>query len=85
MAKTKFTVRMDTKVFESAKQYAGRHGTTVTNLVEEFFRSLEKVEKIPQETPILNELQGSLKAATSMDDYYDYLEEKYLNDRRNDK
>ena len=85
MAKTKFTVRVDAKVFESAKQYAGRHGTTVTSLVEEFFRSLEKVEKIPQETPILNELQGSLKATTSVEDYHNYLEEKYLDDRRNDK
>lgn len=78
MNKTKFTVRVDTDAFEAAKQYAGQHGTTVTNLVQEFFRSLGKVNKIPQETPILNELAGSLSADASMEDYRGHLEKKYL-------
>ncbi len=82
MNKTKFTVRVDADAFQAAKQYAGQHGTTVTNLVEEFFRSLEKVSEIPQETPILDELAGSLDADLSLEDYRAYLEEKYLGPAR---
>ena len=85
MNKTKFTVRVDTDAFSAAKRYAGQHGTTVTNLVEEFFRSLGKVNEISHETPILNELAGSLSADASMDDYRTYLEGKYLGDARTDR
>ena len=78
MSKTKFTVRVDVEVFESAKQYARQHGTTVTNLVEEYFRSLGRVSDIPKETPILIDLAGSLRPDTSLDEYRTYLEGKYL-------
>jgi hypothetical protein len=84
MNKTKFTVRVDADAFQTAKQYAGDHGTTVTNLVEEFFRSLGKVREIPLETPILNELAGSLNEHLSLEDYQAYLEKKYLGDARKD-
>ena len=82
MGKTKFTVRVDADAFETAKKYAGQHGTTVTNLVEEFFRSLGKVNEISLETPVLNELAGSLSQETSLKNYQAYLEGKYLGDTR---
>ena len=78
MEKTKFTVRIDRSAFEAAKLYAGQHSTTVTNLVEEFFRSLDKVEAISHDTPVLNELAGSLHTDTTMEDFYTHLEKKYL-------
>jgi hypothetical protein len=80
MDKTKFTARVDRDAFETAKKYAGNHSTTVTSLVEEFFRSLGKVDKIFQDTPILNELAGSLRIDTPLEDYHTYLEKKYLDD-----
>lgn len=80
MNKTKFTVRVNADALEAAKRYAGQHNTTVTSLVEEFFRSLGKVGEIPQETPILNELAGSLSDETSVEDYGVYLRGKYLDD-----
>ncbi len=80
MKKTKFTVRVNADALEAARQYAGQHGTTITNLVEEFFRSLGKVGEIPQETPVLNELAGSLSAEASVEDYRAYLQGKYLGD-----
>jgi Family of unknown function (DUF6364) len=80
MNKTKFTVRVDADALMAAKLYAGRHGTTVTNLVEEFFRSLGKTGEEPLETPILNELAGSLSAEMSLEDYRVYLQGKYLGD-----
>jgi hypothetical protein len=85
MSKTKFTVRVDADAFEAAKQYAVQHGTTVTNLVEEFFRSLNKVSQMSQETPILDELAGSLRTDASIEDYQTYLEEKYLGNRRTER
>ena len=84
MNKTKFTVRVEPEALEAAKRYAGEHQTTVTNLVEEYFRSLRKVNEIRQDTPILNELMGSLRPDTSLDDYYTYLEKKYLGDTGKD-
>jgi hypothetical protein len=78
MGKTKFTVRVEPEALETAKQYAEAHGTTVTSLVQEFFHSLGKIGDIPNETPVLNELAGSLNASASIDDYRAYLEEKYL-------
>jgi hypothetical protein len=84
MKKTKFTVRVDPHAFEAAKQYARNHDTTVTDLVEEFFRSLSKAEQVPIDTPVLNELAGSLSQDVSLDDYRAYLEEKYLGRPRKD-
>jgi len=78
MNKTKFTVRVDPDAFKAAKTYAEQHGITVTSLVEEFFRSLEMIDQIRPDTPILNSLAGSLRADATLDDYHQYLEDKYL-------
>lgn len=78
MGKTKFTVRVDETALLAAKHYADEHDTTVTSLVEAFFKSLDWVGKIPHGTPVLNELAGSLKESTDLDDYRDHLKEKYL-------
>jgi hypothetical protein len=78
MDKTKFTVRVDREAIEAAKTYARQHGITVTSLVEEFFRSLGKVDRIQDATPVLNALAGSLPADATLDDYKTYLEKKYL-------
>ncbi len=78
MGKTKFTVRVDAEAFKAAKEYAGQNGTTVTNLVEAFFRSLGQVKEIPLDTPVLSELAGSLNPGASVEDYEAYLKEKYL-------
>jgi hypothetical protein len=80
MGKTKFTVRVEPEALAAAKRYAESHGTTVTNLVAEFFRALGKVEEIPLQTPILEELAGSLSADASPEEYRRYLEGKYLGD-----
>jgi hypothetical protein len=81
MNKTKFTVRVDAEALNAAKQYARQHSITVTDLVEEFFRSLDKVDQLTYGTPILAELAGSLSTDVSIEDYHTYLEEKYLGDK----
>ena len=78
MEKTKFTIRIDPESLERARRYARRHGTTVTRLVNEFFRSLDKELLSQSDTPILDELSGSLSQATLLEDYHKHLESKYL-------
>ena len=78
MGKKKLTVRVDEQALASARKYAGEHGTTLTSLVQEFLRSLSKVEEISVDTPILEELAGSLSVETSLEDYQHHLEQKYL-------
>ena len=73
--KTKFTVRVDAEWVSAAKQYAARHNTTLTNLVGEYLRRLAKGQH--GQNPILQEMTGSLKTDTAIEDYHAYLEEKY--------
>jgi hypothetical protein len=80
MEKIKFTVRVDAHAFKSAKRYAGQHDTTITRLVEAYFRSLHKINQINTSTPILRELAGSLDQNLSLDDYREYLQGKYFDD-----
>ena len=78
MNRTKFTVRVKADAFEAAKRYAREHGTTVTKLVEALFESLGRADDLPQGTPILEELAGSLSPDASLEDYRLYLKKKYL-------
>jgi antitoxin component of RelBE/YafQ-DinJ toxin-antitoxin module len=84
MNRTKFSLRLDSDALETAKQYAEKHQISLTELVESYFRALEKVNNIPVDTPILNQLIGSLKTDTSLKDYHEHLEEKYLGRRDSD-
>jgi len=78
MEKTKFTIRIEAETLERAKRYARQHGTSVTRLVNEFFRSLEKERISVSDTPILDELSGTLPTEISSEDYHKHLESKYL-------
>jgi hypothetical protein len=78
MNKKKFTVRVGEEALQAAKEYAAAHDTTLTNLVDSFFRSIHRVGKINTETPILQKLAGSLRSDTTLEDYYAHLEKKYL-------
>ncbi len=78
MEKTKFTIRIEVEALERARRYARDHGTTVTRLVREFFRSLDKEMLAQSDTPVLDMLTGSLSPETSLEDYHRHLEAKYL-------
>jgi hypothetical protein len=76
MEKTKLTLRIEKPIIESAKGYAKRHNTTLSQLVAEFLRSLDVTEAYPS-TPILAELSGILPTDTSLESYHSHLEEKH--------
>jgi hypothetical protein len=80
MSKTKITVRVDADAYAAARRFAERKGVTVTDLVTQFFRSLEKEAKAASRTPILEELAGTLRPDTRIEDYDEHLERKYSGD-----
>ena len=75
----KITLYSDEDLIEEAKRYAKEHGTSLSKLTTEFFRTLARKRKTQSETPLTDRLQGSLKGADlDIDAYRRHLEEKYL-------
>ncbi len=77
MEQTKLTVRLPRDLIEGAKKYAADHDTTVTRLVTEYFRQLSAEEYLLADAPIVRRLSGILAEEATIDDYHQYLEEKY--------
>lgn len=100
---TKLTLRMDASLIETAKHYAATHGSSVSQMVANYFAALghtmadqacaakaATASPAPEDGktgsgPITRSLVGILKAKPgqpqiSEDDYYAYLERKYLGD-----
>jgi len=75
---TKLTVRVERDLIDSAKRYAQRQGITLSQLIEDYLRSLaiQQDEKLFN-TPILQKLSGILPSATTLDEYHRHLNEKY--------
>jgi len=78
--KKKLTLRINAHLIEQAKHYANQHETSVSQLVETFFQELNRQAQQDSATPVLDSLVGILPAETAVDDYYDYLTEKYGSD-----
>jgi hypothetical protein len=79
MESTKLTIRIPRKVLERAKQYAREHQTSLTRLVSEYLQQLP-VENDPLvDAPIVQRLSGLVSPDVSIEDYQQYLEEKYGN------
>jgi len=102
---TKLTLRMDQALIASAKSYAAAHGSSVSQMVANYFAALghfsadaaqaAKAAPAPAADapdnqqhdlgPFTRSLVGILKAKpgepqVTEDDYYAYLERKYLGD-----
>ena len=78
--KKKLTLRVDARLVEQAKTYARTHNTSVSRLVEDYFQELNRQEQTESPTPVLDELAGILPEPVNVEDYYDYLIEKYRGD-----
>ena len=79
---TKLTLRVDDQTVRKAKSYARIRRTSLSRIVEEYFRRLEGQEiATSTETPVLSEIAGLLAGRGNPDalkkSYRAHLEEKY--------
>lgn len=77
MESTKLTIRVPREVLERAKQYARDHRTSLTRLVSEYLRQLPVDNDPLVDAPIVQRLSGILSPDVSIEDYRQYLAEKY--------
>jgi hypothetical protein len=77
MEHTKLTIRVPRDLVEQAKQYASKHDTTLTRLVEEFLRQLRSVDDHLADAPTVRRLVGTLPPVASLRDYHEHLERKH--------
>lgn len=73
----KLTLSVDDHVVGIAKEYAKRHGVSVSKIVENYLSALEQAGSRPSaSTPVLRSVRGILKGI-DVPDYRRHLEEKY--------
>ncbi len=76
---SKITLYSDKKLIEQIKMYAKGHNTSVSKLVNEFFKNILEYKNSSNKASITEELSGKLKGKDiKADDYKKYLEKKYL-------
>jgi hypothetical protein len=76
----KLTLSVDASVAEAAKRYAARHGTSVSQMVEQYLSLVSRLAEPQREPvpPVLARLRGLLKGARLDErDYRRHLEEKH--------
>jgi len=76
MQETKLTVRVPRDLLENMKRYAAQNNTTLTNLIEAYFRRIPSSQSL-ENAPIVRRLTGTLPADVTLKDYRQHLEEKY--------
>lgn len=75
---TKLTLTLEKEIIEQAKAYAQAHNRSLSNLIEEFLRTIIKAD---QETGIeLTPLVKSLKGSVKMPESGSFDEKKLLED-----
>jgi len=74
----KITLYSDSNLINEIKQYAKEHNTSVSKLVNEFFKNILHREKINNSGSLTEQLEGILENSNiDLKDYKKHLEEKY--------
>jgi hypothetical protein len=76
MQDTKLTVRVPRDLLENMKRYAAQNNTTLTDLIEAYFRRIPSSQSL-ENAPIVRRLSGTLPLNVTVQDYRQHLEEKY--------
>ena len=78
---TKLTITVNKTIIEEAKSYAKSQGRSLSNLIEEYLKSVvntKEQEKYFEISPIVKSLWGSVKPISNSMDYKDILSEEIL-------
>ena len=83
---TKLTLTVDKNVIESAKEYARKNKRSLSNIIEEYLKSLTDIKegkRKPQLSKLVKELKGSVKDPNPDKSYKEILTDvkigKHLN------
>ena len=70
---------MDSSVISAMKGYASENNSSISQIVEKFFKSLlSSQSKQGKISPLVQELSGVIPVSENgLDEYIDYLEAKY--------
>jgi hypothetical protein len=75
----KITLYSDEELIRRVKRYAKKHNTSVSKIVNEFFKHLLSSEKDGTEAPLTDRLRGRIKGSGIDEEaYVRHLERKYL-------
>ena len=75
MARKKLTLSVEEEAVRRARWFSKKHDTSISQLVSEFLLSLGDSE-VP-DTPMVSRLIGLLPSDTRVEEYHEYLVEKY--------
>lgn len=82
---SKLTLSIDQEIIEQAKQYAKLQGRSLSNIIEEYLKSISansSKNKKQELSKLVKELKGSIKLSKNMKSYDELLEdalvEKYM-------
>lgn len=77
---TKLTLKLDRTVIENAKRYSFQRKVSLSELVENYFRSLTEYSEEKNYSSVVKELSGIITLESEDDlkkEYTDYLMDKY--------
>jgi hypothetical protein len=75
MPKKKLTLSVEEEAIRNAREFARKHGTSISRLVSIFLSSLADAEG--PDTPIVNRLCGVLSSDARVEDYREHLWKKH--------
>jgi hypothetical protein len=70
---SKTTLNIDHQVLAKAKRFAAARGTSVPKLVERYLELISVPISMPEDTPVLGRLRGSLRGEASDPDWRERL------------
>lgn len=76
-SRKKLTLSVDEQVIERARRYSREHNTSISQLVSNYLAQLDDPNDKHLYSPTVRRLLGILPSDTSIDEYYQHLEEKY--------
>jgi macrodomain Ter protein organizer (MatP/YcbG family) len=78
---TKLTLKLEQKIIERAKDYAKKHNTSLSKLIENYLQSLtKKADETEKISPLVKSLSGIVdipKNYNHKEEYSDFLMNKY--------
>ncbi len=77
MGKQSKNLFLNEEAIRRGEEYSRRHNTSVSQLVENFLSALPADEPATELPPIVRRMLGVARGGRGIEEYHDYLDEKY--------